>query len=445
MAISTPLQSPLELFRVIKRRGLDGWFRAHPAWRPDEPECEWNTLTLTVRHPEHCLRLRVEPTDLARGASVRGQNVQVVILDTGGASAIADELAKRIVRADARGLSLAFTPPAWLAPGRAVPPSSPGSRGIDTERLIQVSKGPPLAQVEARKTHGWHFPLLLRLENNCLNRCFFCTSPGTSAIPKREYTTLAQVDAWLDEAEPLPREPVGISSNEPLAHPDIRTIAERLYARGWTRQMLLTSGNTLGDRALVTWLVQHGVTHFSVPLYSHRAKVHDAITGATCFRSIVRGLDYLAKLPGVEIAIHAIAMKQNLDDLPGLADFVHERYGVRLAVIPLNPKRNGFVYEKSALSYESLVAQTSGTSLCLGGFPLCITERVAGDRATARRWANLEGPPFSPMLRGYRTATMPAHYAPVCTLCPERPACPGTLSAYAGHFGEAELAPCGPA
>lgn len=444
--IATTVRSPRELWRVLRRRGLDRFFRANLSWRLEEPHYTWNTVTLTATHPAHRVSLRVEPVDLARGASARGPRLQVVVLATDGASAVADELARRIILCDEKGLRLAFTPPAWLA--TATDESAPPRRvsgGLDTERLIQISKGPPLLQVKARETFGWRFPLLLRLENNCLNRCFFCTSPGTSAIPQGQFTTLAQVDAWLDEAEPLAREPVGISSNEPLAHPDIRAIVERLYARGWKKQMLLSSGNTLGDRELVSWLVGHGVTHFSVPLYSHRARIHDTITGAPCFHSIVRGLDFLRDLPGVEIAVHAIAMAENLNDLPGLAEFLATRYAERLTVIPLNPKRNVYVYEKSAVSYDALLARVRGTDICLGGFPICVTERAGRDRATARRWANLEGPPFSPMLRGYRTATMPASFAPGCEPCPERPSCPGTLAAYATHFGEAELVPYGPA
>lgn len=156
-----------------------------------------------------------------------------------------------------------------------------------------------------------------------------------------------------------------LSGGDPLLHPHLHEVLGEIARRGLETTLL---GNAEGlDAAAAAALRAAGVTSFQASLDGLEA-THDAIRGAGSFGATLEGFDRLAAA-GVRTAVMATVHRENLEDLPALAELVARR-GI------------------GTFAFARAVALGRGRELDLDIAPLEYRAFLVGMRETERR---LEG------------------------------------------------------
>jgi MoaA/NifB/PqqE/SkfB family radical SAM enzyme len=256
--------------------------------------------------------------------------------------------------------------------------------------------------------------VFLFLKGGCDLDCVFCKNK-----PEKEYQSLDEIAASLDENAVLRREKIALVGNEPLAHPGIVDIVKLCRRRGFTDVEIMTSGLRL--EALAKPLAAAGVTSYALALHGSTATIHDAVVRHPgSFAAALRGAA-AAQALGARVFIHASACRDNLEDLPSLESLARER-GWPFSIHPLRPKDADGMnvpYETIAPGYAELRAALTGRVTSLTGFPSCVASRIQGLASC------LDGEVADSMKLYLR------HQAFVkpegCSSCPEREGCAGTF------------------
>lgn len=285
--------------------------------------------------------------------------------------------------------------------------------------------------------------VVLTVDSPCDLRCSFCTRGAGGIVPPHQ--TLSTVDDLRFQVETLAAtgaETLDFGGDEPMSHPALPRLVRFARRRGFRRVTVATAGVRLGEPGVAAALAAAGVEQVRVPLYGSTARVHDAVTGVPgSFRRTLAGLR-AARAAGLDVELRTVALRDNLDSLPGL-----ERLAARLA---LDPPSVGQVaprsddpedFRRNAPAYAAVVRALHHSRLQLAGFPLCL-RRPASPADSDRRRAEARARP----LRAFRSPdpTPPwraPHYPPPCRRCALRPACPGTYALYVALHGDAELRP----
>lgn len=295
-------------------------------------------------------------------------------------------------------------------------------------RVHDFMSAPPTAQVAALRELGLPAAVPLILVNACENRCFFCASPGTIAVPERDITTWARIEAHL-RARPADVDTLWIAGNEPVLHPHFERTLALATEVGFRHVALMTSGLHLADEGALDRWTGLGLSEVAVPLYATDAALHDAVCGAVCHASITRGLD-LAHARGVRLFLHTLALRRNVHELHPLARQCVERWDTTLAVAPLREKEGQFVWDAEAVPLaelaETLRQLPDDGSLTLLGMPRCVDRR----RPLASH----------PMIEMYFRTQRREHPA-ACAPCLDMAVCPGLVLAQVERFGDAGVAP----
>lgn len=189
----------------------------------------------------------------------------------------------------------------------------------------------------------------LALTYACNNACGHCYNP-----PDRAAMPSLGRDGWRRVLEKLAT--VGVphmifTGGEP-------TLAEGLldlirYARRLGLVTgLNTNGRRLADRAFTESLARAGLDHVQITLESHRAEVHNAMTGAASFEQTVRGIQ-AALGCGFHTITNTTLTRRNADHAEQIVEFLH---GLGLRTFAMN----GMIYSgcgrisRDALAEEEL-------------------------------------------------------------------------------------------
>lgn len=279
---------------------------------------------------------------------------------------------------------------------------------------------------QAELLERWGFPraVVLMLFNACEARCFFCANPGTVAVPDDQRTRWAAMEQHL-RGRPVGETRLLVGGNEPLLHPDIDRAFALAAELGFTWIELMTSGLQLAHPERLARWVEHGLRSVAVPIYSQDPTLHDAICGVPCHARLLAGLD-AARDAGVQIWLHTLALRRNVDELDALARWAGERWGAPVAVAPLREKDGLFRYDPENVPLAELQERLPGMSpnLHLVGMPACL------DRGRARGSATVIEMYFRTQRR---------EHAPVCAGCADRKGCPGVVAAQLRRWGEQGL------
>lgn len=286
----------------------------------------------------------------------------------------------------------------------------------------------PAAQVAVLESLGLPRAVPLILVNTCENRCFFCASPGTIAVPASDVTRFDRIRAHLD-ARPEGVDTLWIAGNEPVLHPDFERTLAHAHAAGFRHIALMTSGLRLTDPAALARWKALGLAEVAVPIYSTVPALHDAVCGTPCFDRLVAGLD-AARDAGLVLHLHSLALHRNLHDLAALAQLCATRWSTTLALAPLREKEGQFVWDAEAVPLavlgEHLRALPDRHDITLLGMPMCVDRR----RPLGSH----------PMIEMY-FRTQRRDYGQACAPCADRTACPGVVAAQLKRYGDAGLAP----
>lgn len=284
----------------------------------------------------------------------------------------------------------------------------------------------PDVQVSMLRARGLPEAVTLILVNSCESRCFFCASPGTTAVPAADITRMTRIRAHLEARPPAIRHLV-IGGNEPTLHPDFDRTLALAHASGFEHVELMTTGLGLADpEKLAAWQAL-GLRSVAVPIYAPSAALHDAITGIRSFDRLVRGLD-AARDAGIEIHLHTLLLRRTAGMLGELARLARDRWRAPLAVAPLRDKSQLFRFQDEAIPLEETAPLLAAVDAPLErlGLPVCV--------ARAR-------PEASSLVMRIYFQTQRRRFAAPCEDCADRPHCPGVVDGQLDTFGTAGLAP----
>lgn len=213
-------------------------------------------------------------------------------------------------------------------------------------QFLAAAPGEQAAWLAAR---GLPAATLLPLRNACAQACFFCAGPGTSALPATQNSPESQIWAQLSGRPPEVQRLL-IGGNEPTLHPHFERVLFHAQDLGFSQIDLMTNGATLAGKAK-EWAAL-GLRQVVTPLYSLKAEVHDSLCGTRCFSQVWDGLE-AALEAGIQVHIHSLFLRRNLDDLAALSQAVQQKFGSRLAVGLLRPKP-GFDWKAEAPSFGEI-------------------------------------------------------------------------------------------
>ncbi len=184
--------------------------------------------------------------------------------------------------------------------------------------------------------------LKLELTQQCPLACVHCSTDShrkrTSSLTEETVVRL------LREASALGLEKVAFTGGEPLIVPYLPRVVEEARALG-IHASLYTCGAVDSDLNPLTmetarFLADRGLSRFIFSIYSHRAEMHNSVTGYQSFGTTVAALQN-ALITDVPVEIHFVAMRRNFRDLADLVEAA-SRWGVkRVSVLRFVPHGRG--------------------------------------------------------------------------------------------------------
>jgi MoaA/NifB/PqqE/SkfB family radical SAM enzyme/SAM-dependent methyltransferase len=284
---------------------------------------------------------------------------------------------------------------------------------------------------------------LIKVGYGCNENCTFCHTQDVRHVdgPNDE------IHDKIERAARLGHTMVVLSGGEPTIRPELLDWAAHVARLGLDFG-LVTNGLRLAYPALVDALIARRLKYVYMSLHGATPDVHNRLVRADTFGAARAALDNLAGR--VELTINTVVVRQNLDRLRELVDFISGRPNVTLKFSMVQPKGGG----KSA--FEALMPRVSevaarvkdaldyaverGVSVAHDGIPLCLLpghERRYDDLKTHGYLTMVEvgEPDFFPVDDIDKTQPEP------CRGCALVGPCPGLFKGYVDAFGHDELRP----
>ncbi len=203
--------------------------------------------------------------------------------------------------------------------------------------------------------------------------------------------------------------------------------------RGFSQIVVRTPAITYAEPESAPWLAQAGVDRVVVPLFSHRAEVHDRITGRR--GSLARSLAGMRALErsGVGLEVEVPLLSPTLRHLAPLFDLleravssihcVHLFMPESQRAAALLPRMDQVAQYLPQLLRRLRNSEVQVSIVPSAGIPLCA---VRGEPALTE-WFAPQPEMASPQA--------------VCTTCAQRPRCAGPPAHYRARYGQAGLEP----
>jgi sulfatase maturation enzyme AslB (radical SAM superfamily) len=267
---------------------------------------------------------------------------------------------------------------------------------------------------------------LLRISNGCLNDCLFCKNK------KVPITSLEYVRYKISDNLKKKWKKICLVGNEPLNHPKIMDILELCNSRGFKEIQIMTSGMFLKDKIFLHSLYDRGMRSVSLPIYSLNPKIHDMIVQRRGdYEDLMQGIENLKKYPDIKIYIHTNLIRQNVDEINRLEEYVKEKITPNFCVLPVRCKLANLEYGQLIPRYSEIVKKVKSSSLV--GLPLCILEKIQGRSV-------LKGKFISDAMKIYLLDQN--YFKPDrCSGCQARNKCVGTFKDYISTYGSDEICP----
>ncbi len=237
--------------------------------------------------------------------------------------------------------------------------------------LIPIVKGDFFSQRRVINRLGIN-ALFLYIDGPCLNNCLFCKHKDES------FSDLFKIILKLKSNLRIKTRKLCIIGNEPLLHPEIEEIVRLARKYGFRKIEIMTSGNLLSDKVFCAKLIKAGARSFSFPLFAAKEDVHDFIVGRQgAFYGVTRAIKNILSLRG-EVFIHTNLLRQNIDHLKDLENFVEKQLSLPFVILPVRPKSAPMEFREIMPSYDEVIKKLKGIN-SLVGFPLCVVKHVQKD------------------------------------------------------------------
>jgi MoaA/NifB/PqqE/SkfB family radical SAM enzyme len=291
--------------------------------------------------------------------------------------------------------------------------------------------------------------LELALDYRCNLRCLGCHACHDTGESMSTTTAVHTLRAARSRGVTA----LWLGGGEPTLRPDLLGLVRTARALGFEDVLLQTNGMRLAYADYRDAVLAAGVTEVRFNVKSHRAEVHDRLSGAACHTLLQTALAGLASTPAkVLVSADVLLTRSSLPDLPDLVPFYAERGVVRFVLWLLSSADST---ESAVLedvpSYREIVPQLA----------------VAAKRAAALgvRLESLHTPPcvlppdlrhlFAPASELGLTVVGPdgdafaleaspfegGAFLEGCASCRERPRCGGPRADYLRLHGAADLVP----
>jgi pyruvate-formate lyase-activating enzyme len=261
----------------------------------------------------------------------------------------------------------------------------------------------------------------------CSFNCVFCQKPYKGD----EFKNFEQIDiiqTKLRHARSLGPNKVLLSADEPLGHPEFKSIVRMTLKLGFETVDVLTTGAPLVDRSLRDWAARSPIDVFHIPIYGHADQTHLAITGGVVKASEIRHIIETLSESGKRVTVVTIALRRNLAELRRMAEWCQTR-GLNLSMKQCLPVRKcDRPYADLAPAFSEIAAAVKGGNVLPSSFPPCIEALLTNFSArptNVRSRAALAPDVYDLAARKTR----------LCRLCPFARDCDGVFERYLSAYG----------
>ncbi|OHD63018.1 MAG: hypothetical protein A2176_09335 [Spirochaetes bacterium RBG_13_51_14] len=173
------------------------------------------------------------------------------------------------------------------------------------------------------------FPVLseIAVTYRCQNRCDFCYASSPYRGGDVKEMNLAEIRIVIDKIFGEAQVPtISFTGGEPTLRDDLPAMIRHASDIGM-RTNLITNGIRCSDDAFVRELAKAGLKSAQVSLESHRADIHDSITGNPgSHGKTLQGIEHLTRA-GIHTHTNTTICRKNKDHLAVLARFVKDVFG----------------------------------------------------------------------------------------------------------------------
>jgi len=195
----------------------------------------------------------------------------------------------------------------------------------------------------------------LALTYGCNNRCRHCYNQ-----PGRKATASLNTGDWRRVLERLSA--VGVphvifTGGEPTLRRDLPELIRAAERLGLVTG-LNTNGRRLAGRQLADRLAAAGLNHVQITLESHRADVHNTMTGADSFRQTVGGIEN-SLAAGLHTITNTTLTRRNIRPAEQIVEFLHS-LGLRTFAM------NGMIHAGCGRNHQDAIAEEDLAPALLG-------------------------------------------------------------------------------
>lgn len=299
----------------------------------------------------------------------------------------------------------------------------------------------------------------IQVTRECNQRCLFCSNP-----PSGESATLGELKSKVDDLAARGCDGIILTGGEPTLFPELPALVAHVTARGLPPR-IITNAQRLAEGPLLDALVDAGLSHVHVSLYSVRPEVQDRLTRNP--GGLGRTLAALARLGRLAAAgagkarlavdLNVVISRPTAGLLDEVAAFVVETLpGVRHVVwngldpstdrVAENPDMVPRLHELELSLHRALgILERSGRSFRVERIPLCYLPRYEHVSTETRKIVK-EEPRLIHFLDAKRLVRQEGRSswqrgkAEACSHCRLDPICAG-LDSLDVHYSSSELAP----
>ena len=282
------------------------------------------------------------------------------------------------------------------------------------------------------------------LNHNCDLACRFCSqsdfSPGLR-------TPAEEAVRRIYSARKAGYRRIGFSGGEALLRRDLPSLVAAARKVGFRAVRLQTNGMKLADAGLARTLARAGLTVCKFTFLSHKAGVHDALTGrAGAFAASLRGLDNMITLR-LSVGVNLLITKSNYKTLPGTLAFFMRRgvtnfvliYPIYTGSMLKNYRRDGVPIPAAAPFVEKALALASASGLDGDikalNLPPCALGRHGDKAVDLYKFNTVIYSPRGLTWNLDENVAAAREQGRPCAVCALRRRCPGVDKAYVELFG----------
>lgn len=160
----------------------------------------------------------------------------------------------------------------------------------------------------------------IQLTRTCNQECRFCSNPATGKI-----LSLREAKKFIDRYIKEGYDTVLLTGGEPSLHPDLAYIIRYAQKRG-IHCLIITNGQKIADIKYLSLLVDNGLNHIILSIYSHQNRIQSFLTkNRDSFSNIRKALRNAEKLK-IRVDIATVINKYNANHLSKIVEWVVQNF-----------------------------------------------------------------------------------------------------------------------